>query len=429
MLILKDYHPHEGQLAFHTGIEQLWQFVLMLCGIRGGKTYAGAREALKQCWNSDVDIHAPYGIIAPTFSMLERTTWREFKIAAEPLIEYENKVEKIIRLKNGREVFGFTAERADHIRNVTLMGFWVDEARECKDFAALWDILLGRVLSTNGKGIVTSSPNSFDGLHEVFFEKRQKDYGVITFNTYENTYIPAEAISSLAAKYDEKFAEQEIGGKFVVFQGSVYYAFDRRCNAGDLAFKLAQYDPKKPIQLCCDFNVDPMSWVIAQFGQNDEGLREVYFIDEICLRNSNTPECCDEFKERYPNHEAGVVLHGDASGSRRDTRSHVSDWRIIQDELRGYGITYKVPHANPSEKDRINAVNAMLKNSQGKRRIFVNPKKCPKLIGDFEQVPYKKGSTQIDKSNQLLTHPSDAAGYMVETEFSIARSRIEGLKI
>lgn len=415
-------------MAFHTAVRDVWQFVLMMCGIRGGKTYAGAREAAMQCWNSEIETDAPYGIIAPTYPMLERTTWRMFKSAAAPLIESENKVEKIIRLKNGREVFGFTAENHDKIRNVTLMGFWVDEAREVKDFVGLWDVLLGRVLSTGGKGIVTSSPNSFDGLHEVFYEKRDADYGVVSFDTYENTYIPRSAIDKLKAKYDERFAEQEIGGKFVVFQGAVYYAFDRRWNAGDLAFELARYDPDKPLLLCCDFNVDPMCWVIAQFGMNDKGLREVYFIDEICLPNSNTPECCEEFKRRYPNHAAGVVLYGDATGTRRDTRSNTSDWAIIRDMLRLYGVEKRVPVKNPAEKNRINAVNAMLRNSDGNRRLFVNPN-CKKLIGDFEQVAYKDGSRQIDKSNVKLTHPSDAAGYLIEKEFSIARTPAERFKI
>ncbi|NCC41931.1 MAG: hypothetical protein EOM21_21485, partial [Gammaproteobacteria bacterium] len=41
-------------------------------------TYSGAREALRQAWNSKLPISIPYGIIAPTYHMLDRTTWREF---------------------------------------------------------------------------------------------------------------------------------------------------------------------------------------------------------------------------------------------------------------------------------------------------------------------------------------------------------------
>lgn len=427
-MILKNYHPHEGQIAFHYGIQNIYRYMLMLCGIRGGKTYAGAREATRQCWNSKHDIDIPYGIVAPTYHMLDRTTWREFKAAARPLIHKENDSKKIITMKNGREVFGFSAENFDKIRNVTLMGFWVDEAREAKNFAKLWDVLMGRVLSTGGKGIVTSSPNSYDDLYDIFIHEKKKDYGVVRFSTYENTTIPQEAIDALADKYDEKFAKQELLGELVVFEGSVYYTFNRRMNAGDLAFEVAKYNPSKRIVLCCDFNVDPMAWVICQTHEKF-GMQEVRVIDELYLRNSNTVEVCNEFKRRYPNHDAGIDLYGDATGRSRSTQSNITNYQIIEDELRGYGISNYVGTSNPAERDRVNAVNGMICNSKGLRRVQINPD-CKNLIRDLEQVSFKEGSTQIDKRKDVrLTHTSDAFGYFIEQEFSLDKREIKGLRI
>lgn len=428
MIYLKKYHPHEGQIAFHYAVQELYRFVLMLCGIRGGKTYAGAREALKQCWNSKVDINIPYGIIAPTYHMLDRTTWREFKSAARPLIKKDNDSKKIITLLNGREVFGFSGENFDKIRNVTLMGFWVDEARECKDFAGMWDVLMGRVLSTGGKGIVTSSPNSFDDMYEIFIEQKSKDYGVIKFPTIENTTIDPEAIRQLEEKYDEKFARQELYGELVVFEGAVYYTFTRKDNAGELAFKFANYDPNRPIVLCCDFNVNPLAWVLAQVHDNGP-MKEVMVIDELFLNNSNTVEACNEFKSRYPNHVAGIRLYGDATGKSRTTQSNVTNYQIIEDELAKYNVVNNVASRNPAEKDRINAVNGMVCNSKGVRRVQINPN-CKNLIRDLEQVSYKEGSSQIDKTKDFkLTHPSDAFGYFIEEEFSLDKRLITGLRI
>ncbi len=399
----------------------------MICGIRGGKTFSGAREALKQSWNSKGD--GVFLIIAPTYSMLKRTTWREFKLACGPLIKDCNETDKIITLRNGRTVHGHSSDRPDRIRNETAVGFWVDEARECKDFARLWDILLGRVLSTGGKGFVTSSPNSYDDLHDIFIEQDDKEYGVVRFSTYENKTIDKEAIDSLASKYDEKTMRQELLAEFVTFEGAVYYTFDRKMNAGDLAVERAVYDPTRPINLCCDFNVDPMSWVVTQYADSRDGIIQVHAIDEIFLRNSNTLEACNEFKSRYPNHVMGVSLYGDATGKNRSTSSHVTDWKIIQDELQKYDVSMHVPTKNVSEKDRINAVNAMLCNSKGQRRVLINPK-CKNLIRDLEQVTYKEGSVQIDKNKDLrLTHPSDALGYFIEREYSLNKDRFVGLKI
>jgi hypothetical protein len=155
--------------------------------------------------------------------------------------------------------------------------------------------------------------------------------------------------------YDSKYAQQEIQGEFVIFEGAVYYTFNRQLNAGDYAFKVAQYDPSKPINACFDFNVDPMSVILAQYHIRPDGLKEVRVFDEIFLRNSNTVQACQEFKNRYPNHNAGLVLYGDATGAARSANSNVSNWKIIQNELAQYGITNRVPLKNPNERDRINA--------------------------------------------------------------------------
>ena len=425
---LKNYKPHEGQIAFHYACDNLYRFCLCLAGIRGGKTVAGARQAVKEAWNAKGK--GVYGIIAPTFNMLDRTTWMEFKEAAAPFIRKEIDSKKIIILKNGRHVHGFSAEQPNRIRNSTMVGFWGDETREWKSFKMIWKVLLGRVLSTQGKGIITSSPNSYDEMHEIFIQEKRPGYGVISFPTYENTYLDTEAIKDLESNYDKKFAEQEIAGKFVIFQGQVYYTFSRKDNAGDLAFKVAQYNPNVPIDLCCDFNVDPMAWTLAQQYTRPDTLKEVRVFDEIFLANSNTEESCKEFINRYPNHRAGINLYGDATGKSRHSSSNRSNWKIIKDMLGHYGLNVRVPTANPAERDRINAMNGMICDSQGRRKVLINPKKCPKLIRDLEQVPYKPGTTQIDKSKDLtLTHPSDGFGYMIEREFSLTKAKAEILKI
>lgn len=430
MILLKKYKPHIGQEAFHYTLANDYRFVAMICGIRGGKSYSGAREALKQAWGNKTN--GVFGIIAPTYSMLKRTTWAEFKNAARPLIARNgvNDSDFIITLKNGRKVHGHTADKPDRIRNETFSGFWVDEARECKDFATLWNVLLGRVLSTGGKGFVTTSPNSFDDIHDIFIANKQKDYKAIRFATYENTFLDKLAIDELASKYDEKYMQQELMGQFVVFEGAVYYTFNRQQNAGDLAFKVANYNPDLPLNICADFNVDPMAWLIAQVVTNAQGLKEIRFIDEIYVRNSNTIDCCNEFKLRFPNHSRGLNLYGDATGRARHTDSNVTNWKIMESELSRYAPSMRVPTSNPAERDRVNAVNAMMCNSKKERRILVNPNRCKNLIRDFEQVSYKEGSAQIDKTKDLkLTHASDAAGYFIDQEFGLNKGYITGLKI
>lgn len=424
---LKNYQPHDAQKMFHYAVDNLYQFTLMVAGIRGGKTYAGARQAVKEAWNAKGK--GNFLIVAPTYNMLDRTTWQEFKDAAAPFIASENETKKIITLKNGRKVHGHSAENPDRIRNETAIGAWADECREFKDFEKVWKVLLGRVLSTNGKIFGTTSPNSYDDIHERFIANRKPGYGVVKFSTYFNTFLDKDAIDRLGDDYDAKTKQQELLGEFVIFEGAVYYTFSRTENAGKMALEVAQYDPRLPIGLCCDFNVDPMAWPMTQIRVRKDGLKQVVVFDEIFLRNSNTEQACREFKARLPNHKAGIVLYGDATGTARHADSNVTNWKIIQNELNRYpNVTMRVPSKNPAERDRINSLNGLICNSKNDRRLLVNPK-CKHLIGDLEQVSFKEGSTQIDKTkNILLTHPSDALGYLADREFSLNKSRFEVLK-
>jgi len=113
------------------------------------------------------------------------------------------------------------------------------------------------------------------------------------------------------------------------------------------------------------------------------------------------------------------------AGSARSTAGK-SDYQIIREFFRTeprFRVSYHVPSANPSIRDRVNAVNAMLCNSPGMRRLFIDPR-CRRLIRDLERVVWKADGhgnvgAQLDKSDPELTHVSDALGYVVEREFGL----------
>ena len=74
-------------------------------------------------------------------------------------------------------------------------------------------------------------------------------------------------------------------------------------------------------------------------------------------------------------------------------------------------------------KDRINCVNAQLRNHAGKYRLLVHPS-CQHLIKDLEQVcwkadPHGNPLSELDKSDPMRTHVSDAVGYLIEREFGM----------
>ena len=68
-------------------------------------------------------------------------------------------------------------------------------------------------------------------------------------------------------------------------------------------------------------------------------------------------------------------------------------------------------------------MNAMLHNQAGERRIWIDPG-CKQLITDFERVHWKTDVSgnmlwNIDKSDPMRSHASDALGYMIAYEFGM----------
>ena len=115
-----------------------------------------------------------------------------------------------------------------------------------------------------------------------------------------------------------------------------------------------------------------------------------------------------------------VRLYGDATGESRSTAGQ-SDYEIIRQFFRtepDFKVSHHNKSSNPLVRDRVNAVNAMLCNNEGERRLLVNPC-CKPLIRDLERVSWKADShdnllPQLDKANPGLTHVSDALGYLIE---------------
>jgi hypothetical protein len=84
---------------------------------------------------------------------------------------------------------------------------------------------------------------------------------------------------------------------------------------------------------------------------------------------------------------------------------------------RGAACRQKTAKSNPSVRDRVGLVNAMLSSADGDVRLTISPR-CKELIDDFEQVTYEEESTQIDKNrDRHRTHASDALGYLIWQEF------------
>jgi hypothetical protein len=77
------------------------------------------------------------------------------------------------------------------------------------------------------------------------------------------------------------------------------------------------------------------------------------------------------------------------------------------------------PSANPPIRDRVAAVQALMENGNGERRLFVDPR-CRKAIECLELQSYnERGEPDKDAG---YDHMNDALGYLVHRCFEVGRA-------
>jgi len=201
----------------------------------------------------------------------------------------------------------------------------------------------------------------------------------------------------------------------------VYEDFNRAEHVKPLRF-----DPLRDLVWAIDFNVNPMCMLLIQ---KIEDVTHV--LHEIVIKpNATTAKACDVFfeqarvlEQQVPMYQRPLIIniYGDASGNQKRTSGAQTDWAIIKDSFSKWVGTF-VPHfftntSNPFVKDRVNCVNARLRNYVGDTRLFIDPQ-CKELIRDFERVTWA-ATNEIDKSDPARTHASDALGYFIAQAFSM----------
>lgn len=407
-----------------------------------GKSYALIYQAL---FLAGLNPGLPGLLGAPTYPMLRDATLRTLAdvLNAEG-IEYDHhRTENIIHLPTapfyGAEILCRSLDDYERLRGTNLAWFGIDELTYCPP--AAWTRLEGRLRHPKANrrcGMAAWTPKGFDWVYEAFISEPRKGYRATLASPRENRHVTETGMyDALQAGYDERLYRQEVLGEYLsLTSGTAYYSFDRRTNVRDV-----QYDHRLPLSWSLDFNINPMCSVIAQVEDKTDpmdlaitGKRnfEVRILDELYLGDSNTPEACQEFVEKCSQYTRPnplvVYVYGDASGSARQRAVGAganSDWAVIREffaNRREFKMSYKYKAANGLVKDRIAAVNGGLCNSEGARRVFVHPR-CKNLIRDLERVVFKPGTGSLDQTTDpMLTHISDAAGYLIESVMGLRQS-------
>jgi hypothetical protein len=416
------------ELSLHGGqstvLSDKHRFKVVVAGRRWGKTVLAKTTILKAA-------RKPRRLIwyvAPTYRMARSIMWHELiQVIPKSWIVKANETRMEIVLVNGTRIELKGADKPDTLRGVGIHVLVIDEAQDIRP-ETWFKVLRPTLASTRGHALVIGTPKSYNWFYDLYVlgqrgeryrdkegRERINQWKSWQYPTMTSPFIPASEIEAARHDMDEKSFNQEFNARFETMSGRVYHAFDRHIHVGDYAF-----NPRLPIWIGQDFNIDPMSSVIMQ-PQLDG---EVWIVGELILFGSNTEETAEELSRRYWRHLKRVVFYPDPAGANRSHGRGESDLQILR-EAGFKAMKYKRKH--PRVSDRVNAVNRMLRAADGTVRLRVD-RHCKHLITALEQTIYKAGSREVDKSLGV-EHPADALGYCIDIEFPAKSVTVLGVSI
>ncbi len=435
---------------------QVWLFLnspyryhWLCAGVGTGKSYILARYALRRImtnWETT-------GLLAAnTFTQLAQSTLPHFyELLDESGLEYvinskppkawkasskfkggyKNTISIKIGVGKVAHVLTRTLTGWKRIRGVNIGWFGIDEIADT--VPAAFQEMKRRLRCKKSKklqGMVVGIPDlpgdnwTYEEFNQVDPEA-QKLYRITFQSSTEARHLDwQDYLLPLLRTIDPLKALQEVFARIVIDQsGRVYRAYRDGVNN----VKKYDYDPYRPLYLTSDFNIlstSPLEAAVCQLFDNGQGDWDVQVLDEFVLPNGDTAGLCEAFLERecdghkFGNHKGELHFYGDASGGHGQT---VSEYQVAKDILgRVFRKRLVIPSitSNPLIIERTNAVNALLRPTIGAPRLYIDPKRCKRLIQDMRKVrPDLKKEGQIDKTDKLLTHISDALGYLLRFLF------------
>ena len=341
--------------------------------------------------------------VAPTFKMAKEIVWGTLKEMLNKFnwIEDINETTMTITIRKTNSTISLKgADNYDSLRGTGLDFLILDEFADI-DKRTWFEVLRASISDRLGHVLFCGTPKGYGNWsYEMYLKgKQDDDWESYQYTTIQGGMVTKEEIEQAKQDIDIRTFRQEFEGTFENYAGAVYYNF----HPVDNVIKPKEIDWSKPLHLGIDFNVDPMSACVAQIEKE-----KVYFIDEIVIYGSNTDELVQEIRDRYGS-KAQIICYPDpASRQRKTSAGGRTDLSILQNA----GFKVKVKHKHPAIRDRVNAVNSRLKDSNGIRHIFVS-QSCKTLIKGLQRQIYKENTNIPDKEDGF-DHMNDALGYMID---------------
>jgi len=374
---------------------------VMIAGRRFGKSFLCVQEIAKFARFANQRIW----YVSPSYRQSKTIFWDMLKqqMIKHRWVQKINEADLSMVLKNNTVVSLKGADNEQSLRGVGLNFVVLDEFQDIKP-QAFYEVIRPTLSDTMGHALFTGTPKGFNWAYELY-TKRDPEWQSFKYTTLEGGQVSQSEIDQAKNDLDERTFQQEYLATFITYAGIIYYNFDRNKNIIE-TFS----NNSTTLHIGLDFNVSPICAVVAVI-ENDS----IYVVDEIQIYSSNTNEMVEEIKNRYKNNH--TVIYPDPSARQRKTSAGgQTDLSILINA----GFDVKCRNKAPLVRDRVNAVNSKLKNSNGKNSLFIL-KSCKNVIKSLERQIYKEGTHVPDKDSGF-DHFNDALGYLVEYKYPIRRN-------
>lgn len=409
-VLSKGWYP----LRYHKKQYEAWtsqkRFVVLPCGRGSGKTEIARRRivlylAKKKSWPDPIYIYT-----LPTYSQAKRVAWKPIlNLIPKHWIKKNgiNTTDMSIETKFGSTLYIAGLDKPERVEGLQIDGGVSDEASDTRPDAyerTIMPMLTHRNAWFWRIGVPKRYGVGAVNFKSYFDKGLQGHPDILSLTWPSSSVLTQEQLASFAELMSPKDYAEQMDATWQDVGGLIFYGFKQ----GENVAESSRYDPSLPIVVGSDFNVNPMSWVLAH---RDMENRQLRVFDELFIRNTNTPETLNHLHQRYHTHQGGWEFFGDATGAARKTSAHRSDYVIIRNDTRFAPKKVYYSKVNPPKQDRFAACNALLCNAHGHRNLLVHPK-CSNLINDLNSRSYKEESHEPDDYGDI-GHISDALGYIV----------------
>jgi hypothetical protein len=362
-------------------------------------------------------------VIRESLPTLKRTTIPSFfKLCPKGFMQSYNQTDQVVKFWNG-STLTFFPENYYQDKNLTRFDgieanfFLIEEGQECQrrtfekcKLRAGRNIIPDRTEQPNPVILITCNPSQ-NWTKELFHDPAVRgelpdDYYYLQSLMSDNPALPESYLEGLE-NLDEITREIFVNGNWdiVDVERPFAYSFQKPKHVKPQL----TVDPKHPIILSFDFNVDPITCLAGQNIGN-----EIRILREFRLRNSDIFQLCERIRSAFP--DMFFEVTGDASGSNRSamTQGSKNYYQIIYQELNLPKGAFKVPTFNPSIKNSRILLNSILER-HGNFGIDIG---CQFLINDLMSVQ-ADDSGDIDKTkDKHATHLLDCLRYYLWTYHS-----------